>query len=423
MRANPRQAKITPLWARMPASFAYGFQAAPLGVAVTMTCLMLVMHSLPFKLVLAIISFFILYKYSFSILEYSAEGRKKAPPASYEVLATGLEVPLKALGILIFFIFCIYQFTKFGSQAIFYGSTLLAIAIIPASFMILATTQSFIAAINPAKIFNIIIQAKGSYLILMGLLYMLAMAQDNVAGLITETSSGLIVSFLVGFAGFYFTFIAFHMMGYLLYQFHQEIGASDNDMQVQVEAVDDEAQRSMVVSELYEKLMAQGETKAALTEFRSVITDIPDDLSLRRRYHNQALAEGFYQEMLTHGSGYISLLLEQGNATSATDVYLDCIAHADLKGYLKETEYLPIIETLRSKGKYQDAIKLVGLFGTQHPQSDLAPHVYLTAAKLLCEDLNKVDRAKNMLNVALKIFPNHELVPQLQRYQGILNSL
>lgn len=409
---------IPPLWSRMPASFAYGFKPVPLILALIMSVAIYFAGIPLFGIFIVITSLVLPYKYSFSILEYTAEGILDPPQASYEVLGEQYEVPFKQLGIFILFSIVLYavgNFAGYFTSLLFFYTGLI---LIPASIMVMGLTHSFTAAINPIKLINMIFRTGWSYLILVGLLFMLGIAESNLQYFMFDNYAGMILPFLIRFISIYFTFVAFHMMGYLLYQFHKEIGDSDASLKV----IEIEDQNSGV-SDLFDSLMSQGKTEAAIMEFQSVVSQCPEDMELRRRYHNFLLTEGFPDQLLMHAQNYISRLLSIGEASAATDVFLDCEEQGKSCALLKDSDYFSIIKNLRARGKTNEALKLVSIFGKSFPNSALAPQLFLLTAQMLSEDMNQDARAKNILDVMLKKYPQHELIATIKEYRNLLDKL
>ncbi len=409
---------IPPLWSRMPAAFAYGFKPVPLILALIMSVAIYFAGIPLFGIFILIASLVLPYKYSFSILEYTAEGILDPPRASYEILANQYEVPFKQLGIFILFIIILYVVDNIAGHLVATLFFYAGLVLIPASIMVMGLTHSFAAAMNPAKLINMVFRTGWSYLILVGLLFMLGMAESNLQYFVFDNYAGMVLPFIIRFISIYFTFVAFHIMGYLLYQFHKEIGDSDASLKV----IETEHQNSGI-SDLFDSLMNEGKTEAALMEFQSVVNQYPEDMDLRRRYHNLMLTEGSSNQLVLHAQRYISRLLNTGDASTATDVFLDCIEQGKSCELSKDRDYLAIVKNLRIKGKTTEALKLVGTFGKRSPNSPLAPQLFFLAAQILSEDMHQDGRAKNILDVTLKKYPQHELVAKIQEYRSILDKL
>ncbi|MEN8131832.1 MAG: hypothetical protein ABFS45_16930 [Pseudomonadota bacterium] len=410
---------IQPIWNRIPQFFTYGLKFSPLCLTGIAASLSLVPDIPVIGLILLVVSLALPYKYCFTALEYTAEGDLNPPELSYKVLFEQYEIPFKQLCVFILFGIIIFQVARFAGEipalVLFYSG----IFLLPASVMVMGMTHDFLSAINPVLMTKMVRRIGWSYLALLGFLFMLTIAEANLQGFVYQQTSGKTLIFLLRAVSIYFSIVMFHMMGYLLFQFHEELGESAPRQESAKGSEEDEG----IVSELFEKFMAEGNTVAALAELESEVADSPDNAVLHRRFHTMLMMHGEPKQIIRHGKKYISLLISSGNSYDGADVYLDCIGKVLACPLEQQKDYLPLMKVLREKGRRQEALGLVKEFSERYPESDYLPQISMLSAQILCEDLGHDDEAKKVLDQILKTHPRHELATSVKEYRNMIANL
>jgi tetratricopeptide (TPR) repeat protein len=357
-----------------------------------------------------------LFKYAFVVLEDSANGEPEPPRLSWDVLGGEYELLVKYLGMWLLFILVLVsaagRLGEWLSMALLY----LGMALLPAVTMVLVQSRRFFVAINPVVIVAMIGRIGWSYLVLLVFWSLLAAGQDWVlsgVGSLTNTYVLLLVFFAVAT---WFTVINFHMMGYILLQAHERLGAD-----TPVALRPDEAQQRLSV---FDDFMQQGKTDAAIAELESLLKETPRDLGLHRRMHNLLLASQKADQLASHTSRVLPFLLETRQADVAAGFYIDCVSLSDDCAPRRADCYGRLAEALRYRGDSRRAALLVNVFNRQFAADEPSkPQFYLDIAHILAEDLNQLDQARRLLEVVAKTFPADPLLPELQAYMATLRAL
>ncbi|MCC5858327.1 MAG: hypothetical protein JJT90_09245 [Ectothiorhodospiraceae bacterium] len=215
----------------------------------------------------------------------------------------------------------------------------------------------------------------------------------------TATASGL-VDFLLParanpylnysgmiFVGNYFTLMAFYLLGYVVYQYHEPLGHP-------VYLPEDDAEQELA---LFEALMENGKHQAALTELRGLLDRNPDRRDLKERLVRLARLTGDSETLMLEGPEAMAALVRGGRVRDATDLYLDCLA-AD-PGFRPQAPELHdvIAAELRKCGLLREALSLLNGFHQRFPGNPLVPRAYLLAARIFLDDAGKPEQARKLL--------------------------
>jgi tetratricopeptide (TPR) repeat protein len=409
---NPNN--IKPLWHRFPSAFLYGLRPYPILFAIVFSCIEYILEP---GIALTILLYAILFKYSFEVMRRSSEGVLAPPPLNYSVLVDEYDLPVKMFLIMVFFGMLVYSVSS--SVGVIAGLLLLFFGLFayPASLMVLASTESILSALNPLLLIAMIMRIRWPYLILTGLLMLLSQAETNLAGLLSSTDPNPLASLLISITIVYFQIINFHMMGYVLHQSMDKLDGGTSNRRVTNRNSDSRLS-------LYKEFMDQGKVQAALGELNSLIREHPEDMELHKRMHNLMLMEQENEAAGQHAArDYIPKLLEQGKDFQAAEVFVQCkMRNIGIK-MRSSIQVLQLAEALRGIGKGKQAVQLINGFHKSFPDSSEIVDAYILGAKIFCEDLDRDDLAKKLLEYVLKQHPSHPRVNEASQYLDHVLSL
>jgi len=307
------------------------------------------------------------------------------------------------------------QINSFTSFIIVSNIILFYMLVLPASVMTLAYTHSFFSAINPFTLTRLIGRIGWSY----GILYVFLLFLNGGASaayyfLVGDSPDASI--FLALFFQIYFAWVMYAMMGYVLYQYHEEIG-----YEVSEEAI--EQDEDLTILARFHHLVETGNYTAAQNELRDIVLQDPDNLDLRMKFHKIVKMAGDNKQLATHGTGLIKRLLEKRKWVDAVNVYLDCVkVEPEFKPEI-DIHYLPLAEEMRRMRLYKQAIKLSNGFHQRYPKSEQIPYLYLLVAKIFIEDLSLDEKAKPILSLLQQKYSGHEIAAEVQRYNTFLTRV
>ena len=229
---------IKPFWARLREFFLYPLHFAPLTVLLLLSLIAFLLVQvpgwgyrmdflfwrIPRNLLYALPFVFVFLKYAQSVLEATAHGHLKPKPLSGEQLTENGMIVIKMLMLLL-----VFNLLEFTALDLFdrVGKNIMGFVLAfatPAAIMVLAMEDSLFSALNPSTVGSVILRIGTPYIILFVLFYLLQIARDTMIGLLAGMLNPSLGATIFVFVSMYFYLIMFNMMGYLLYQHHEELG-------------------------------------------------------------------------------------------------------------------------------------------------------------------------------------------------------
>ncbi|WP_457670374.1 tetratricopeptide repeat protein [Thiolapillus sp.] len=406
-RANGKtdimKGKPIPIWQNFPGVFRYGFRPQPLLLIAGMSVLLYLSSGGILSWATSVILDAMLFKYAFVVLQQTARGNMDPPPLNLEVLAGDYDLPLKFYALILAFNILVGSDMPLAALVAF-----VALAAFPASIMVLALNESIVDAFNPVLLWRLIIRVGWSYLALIGLLFILQIAESNAVGLLAGGVHWIFYHLVTG----YFAILTFHVMGYILYQNYAHVG----------QPVDEEEDAADARLAHFESMMALGNKEAAIAELQQLIVEYPDDLGIHRRLHQLCLLERKGKDLFRHARSYMPLLLREGRDAQAAELYQDCRALGENCAPDDAEGCYRLGRALRGAGKYREVIDLLNGLHKRFPRSDFVPHAYFLMARTLSESLNKDDLAVKALRFIVDNYAGHPVLPDVKAYLAVLQT-
>ncbi len=415
---------IKPFWLRLGQFFLFPMHPGPLMLILVFSLLTFLLYLTPIAFILMIPLGFMFLKYCHVVLEDTAHGHITPRPISMETLAGDIVMPFKLIGLVI-----AYQLLIFGALDLFdrpgyYLASIFASLALPASIAVLSIEHSFINAFNPVLILTTIQRIGLPYFIMFALLYFLQVAQSSIlgflAGIVEPPLSFIVFYFIL----MYFLIIVFNMLGYILYQYHEELG-----FEIDVEAHEHEenvaADPVTVSPELrtVEILIQEGKTDEAVTQLQNVARNSPSDLEARNRLLKLLRLTGDMARHRSQGQDYISYLFHENKTGQAADIYQECYEYDKTFRPAKAVERLELARFLRQNARHRLVLAVLNNLHVDFPTYDGVPQAYLIVAQLLCEQFNEDEKARKVLEFVITNYPTSPAIVEVKEYQGIVKGL
>lgn len=422
---------ITPFWHRIPAMFAYPLRMGPLVTMISLSAATFLGIFPLYGWFLYLIPWFFFYRYAYEILQNTADGRMEPPEAPINQAGGGLVWKQLAMFVIVGLVLAGIGRLAGGAMVIF--AALFFLVGLPAAIMRLAVTESLTDSINPVAWIRIMAGTGWGYLIMLAFLFLLSAGSALVGARLTSSGISPYLALPVGsFVQMYFTLIMFHLIGYVLYQYHENLGyelpesvqeslapapqATGNGKRVQQEAetptqvrvriLMQEGQPEKAVDVLAEKLRTEGGEVAEHNQFRKLLAMTRDrDLQLR------------------HGRHFIGVLLDRGMAARAAEVAGECLAiDADFEPEAPE-QVRKLAQAAEENRNPRLALKLTNGFGKRYPGHSDIPANYFLAARVLSEQLDRDEQAQGILKQVLSKYEDDALAPEMRRYLDVLGRV
>jgi hypothetical protein len=407
-------AKITPFWNRIPSFFLYGLRPNALILVGVLFAASYVFGGPLINLVYYVV----IIKYASVALQHTVEGHLSPPALSVEVINENFELPFKLFIVYLCYFYAFSHILGVIPSLLAIPLLVVAILLLPAVVISLVVTEEIGHALNPLNWMKIAFSIGWPYLIMFLFLMLFGLVKAEVfATFGSRISLNLMIPFWLAVDA-YFTFVMFHLMGYVAMQYHEELGGETPDGLSSGAQDEDE-----FASPRLQRFIDEGNITAAMGELSSLIQDNPQDLELRRRLYVFLLSNGESERLQRYAPHYFGMLMEQKRYDDAATVYHDSLERGDAFTPETASHYLAIMQVLRRRRMCKQAILLAQGFHKRFPGDPHTPAVYLEMAKILSEDLQRDELAKNTLAFLLKGFPEDVLIPEVKQYLGILSNL
>jgi hypothetical protein len=411
---------IEPFWQRLPRISLYPLQGASLATIVVLSAARVV-SLLPgfLGLILNLLITVALYKFAAEVLWRTANGKMTPPEivgsdSNLGWLQVQVQIVLWLLIILSIFIL---------------GPALGTIAVIfialgaPGAMMSAAIEQSLGRAINPATWIAMMTRLGWPYFVVALLCGVFMLSEANAQAFVVPHLPALLAVIVFYAISHYVTIATFHLMGYLVYQYHDELG-------FEVEAAPELPRRPGVGADADQQLLDEAEalvredrTVDAEALLREQINTRGGSPALHQRYRKLLGLRGDVDALRRHTNEYLNVLIAQDDLRRAVELVRDM---QEREPAYKPTspEYVGrIAKRAADTGQSQVALRLLSGFHKAYPKHKEIPANYLLAARLLAEKMNREDQAKVLLQQVREQFPQHALIPEVEAYLRFLEGL
>lgn len=370
---------MTAFWRRMPQFFRFPAYRSPLARNLVLSLAIAGAVALRSPLATSLVALaaaIYLAHYGFIVIERVAQGYlhpdqfpalKAAGPWRTLKLAAILAAAFVAIGLVI-------EITGDGLL------TLLAYAavalLLPASVMTLAVTGRLRRAIDPRRVFALAQRIGPPYLVLFLFLLLLMGGSQQAFELVAPAlgDSLWLLALVSTFVGNYFFLIMCALMGYVLYQYSGALGLKVvGPGEEEAEGPPADAERELG------RLIAAGDSGAAVAWLERALRDDPDDVSAHERLHKLLLALDKPERAAAQLDRYLELLLrvDPGRAQAVARAALERDA-----GWLPSSAVTVALARAAAEARQFDLVlDLTRDFEARHPHDEAAPTVTLLRAE------------------------------------------
>lgn len=311
---------IPPFWQRLRSIAAYPFQGAALVTIVVLVLAMAVLAWAPLLgLIFVLICWLAAYKYAFEILQETAHGKLEPPE---RVLQIEGSMVLQYIGLqIILFLLPILVMARLPALGV--ALFVLAVIVQPVATMVLAMSGSLINALAPGRWLAVIARIGWPYLAVVGLLLVIQVSAANAGEALSRVLPAIIAGPLVNAFALWGLFATFHLMGYLIFQYHEELGFEPDTATGAPGALRNRDQ------ELLDRAGSEvqaGQPEAALALLREDIREravTPEVHELYRRLLRQSGAAK--ADLIEHGRLFMHLLLMEKQERRALGLARECL--------------------------------------------------------------------------------------------------
>ena len=407
-----------PFWQMLPHFFRYPLHLNSLFVIIGLALGSLLLGKGLLTLFLALFGMAVIIKYSFAIIETRGSGKTK-PPGLGEVLGGDKEhlflkqmAVLFLLGVAVGFAYRVGEFVGM----LVGGFITLAM---PASIMLLAVEKSVTRALNPFALLSLMFAVGWPYILLWLCVQIISAGPYYSFGfLLTALPETLVIPMLIAIS-VYFTFVLYAMLGYVLFEYQQELGfestASDDEL-------DERAfEKAKALGEA-SVLIKEGEYDRARASLRKALDIVRDDIELHQHYHKLLMLLDDDTALANHAEFFIDLAQRNNALSKGVPVLLD--VQTRVAGFqLKDIKLaLQLARLLQLQGQHKAVVRLFHNLHKTKANDPNLPAAYLLVAKIFFEFLASDAKANALASFVVKNYPNCVQRDQFLELQAAINK-
>ena len=382
---------ITPFWRRLSESFKYPMNTDSLMLIFGAAVLFTLTSYLPFSLIFQLLILGGLIKYSFTCLENTAKGELTAPDIT-QAYGSGFKLVLQVifLNIAVFLVIgAAYEYL--GSMI---GSMIAVILIagLPAMTINFALTENIFDALNPLSMFRLMSSIGLPYGLILAFILIMTGSVGVINQFLMSDDISLISIILQSSVSNYYMVVIFHIMGYMIYQYQEELG-----FETQLPGNFLEKRKSVVENGLthIDILIKEGRYDEAVNIFKNLSESYPDDENLIQNFFELLLATRDKETIHSISEKYFNSLINKGIDDKVSIAFQRISSVIDGFKPLTAEQRYQVAKIFHNKGNYKQSVFLINGIHKDFPK-----HSILGTAFVLMAD--SLDNMPNMQSQAQK---------------------
>ena len=416
MRYLGAATEVVPFWNRIGAFFRYPFNTDPLAVIAICTLVPLLLSNNLVGLIVTLVLLLALLKYTYAVIRHTAEGHMKPPPLSVAFTGSGFDIVILQLLVFILMGALVSSAAMLGGPVLMLVAFALVILALPASVMVLAMEHSVVAAVNPMNLAVLISRIGSPYFLLYGYLILLSIASGAAQEFAYNHFAPQMANILAGFLNSTFTLMLFHMLGYLLFQYQEELGfASDHQDEESVAEMQGRDRTHRFDADI-DMNLKDGNYDRVQTMLKDSLKRDPSNAHRLAQMHALLVARNDQQELYRYHPRLLTMLADRNDGDGMASL-LATLEKVE-PGFRLDNPELAVqcAKTLYHRGQFKPALRLLQDFHKRFPDSEYLPPAYLTVAQALANGLGQWEKATAFLTFIKKRCVNHPLHEQIDVY-------
>ncbi|MBE5314768.1 MAG: hypothetical protein H4O13_05120 [Xanthomonadales bacterium] len=411
-RPSPRSSSIPPFWLNLRSISTYPFRGDALFTLLLLSAAEL-LTGLP------VLGFFInlflllwAYKYAFSVLRDTAHGRMESQVG---VLESPDSVVFKFVALNILMLLMLLPLAyAFGAVGAGLGLIVITFAQ-PAATMALAMDESLANALNPSTWFALIGRIGLPYGLLWLLLLVFQASAANAADWLDAWLPGIVATVLAQALFLWGLFGTFHLMGYLIYQYHERLGFEPDG---HVHAAEVPRNRESELVAAASARVREGDSAGALAVLREEMRERALSLEAHELYRRLLRAEGDAAELARHARQYLYLLMVEKQDRKALALARECLDADSAFAPMEGADGLRLAERAEQLSQHKLAADILIGTARSHAREAVGTEAALRAARALRERYGRDDLAQQLLTFVHGQTKNEERRAQLAAALG-----
>ncbi|MEJ2044698.1 MAG: hypothetical protein P8X74_06390 [Reinekea sp.] len=345
--------------------------------------------------------------YSFLCLKATAEG-ELTPPDLSDAISGSISIIPRLLVMYFLLGWGVFTLGKVSPILAMLAMMILFIGM-PAIMMAFALSNSVFAAINPITFIGIMISIGVPYLVLVMFLFIMVSSVSLLHSIIGDNLL-VLSAILQSSVSYYYAMVAFHLMGYLLFQYQEKLGVASGNTDERLLEMASPAAVAMAHANIKLK---EGDYKRTVELLQNAVTTEPQNAQLWQRYFEVLFRLGDKSALQKMADRYLNHLYElaQNDRLLSDFKRLRTLLPAYLPGYPHlryqlATEY-------HVAGDPKTTVQLINGLHKQFPAFEQLVSAYSLMSQALAEMPGmaaQTAKCRQLIATLKKIHPNQESV-------------
>jgi len=416
MRYLGAATEVVPFWQRLGAFFRYPFHTDPLIVVSIFTLVPVIAPANLIGIVIWLVLALALFKYTYAVINHTAEGHLKPPPVSVAFTGSGFDIVILQLLVFVLMGGLVTAAAMLGGPILMLLALAFVILALPASIMVLAMERSVGAAVNPMNLAVLISRIGSPYFLLYGYLILLTLASGAAQDFAVSHFPVWAARPLAGFLNSTFTLILFHMLGYLLFQYQEELGFA-SDIQDEAAGQDThQRDRTARFDADIDMNLKDGNYDRVQSMLKEALKRDRDNALRIGQLYQLLTARNDTAELYRYHPRILGWLADRNDGESIAAL-LNTLQQAE-PGLKVEDPELSVrcARSLYNRGQFKPALRLLQDFHKRFPDSEQLAPAYLLVAQTLANGLSQWEKATAFLTFIQKRCASHPLQEQIATY-------
>jgi hypothetical protein len=215
--------------------------------------------------------------------------------------------------------------------------------------------------------------------------------------------------------------MTFHLMGYLIYQYHDAVGFEPEAPQVLRPLAKPDPDQELLDEAA--ALVRDGDPERATALLRGHLHSRGGTPAVHTQYRKLLALANDRDALLHHGHEYLNVLMAQGKDRLALGLVRECKALDPAFNPTDAGQVTQLAKLAAQGGEARLALSLLSGFHNRFPKSPDIPQNYLLAAILLHERMNQDEQAHALLTDLKGNYPDHPLMADIDARLALIERM
>ncbi len=407
---------VPPFWRALGEIHRYPLNSVTLTVLASLAAVTGILTLFPMGYFFALTLNLLLFAYAAMIMEHTAHGNLKHPQVFLLFESSGKAIIFRQFVLVVAMALAATWMGRHFGRTAFFVCVQTFTFLFPAGIMAAVIEDSLLACLNPRRLLAIIRAIGWPYLLLLLFLYLLQIGNATLTQWVGGASVATLLLQVV--IGGYFLIVIYHLLGYVIYQYHDKLGfAAHQGGNLRTHNTGHIAQSWSNMLNKARVLIMEGRPDEGKAVAKEAALAFPTNLQVQAFIYDLLRKSGSDEERLQIGIPYLNVLLYQNQLNKAAEVYAT-ISRIDKEIKPADGDKVALLAAvLHQAGRNREALRLISDFHAYYPDhSDIAKN-YFYAVDILIKMKQSPEIIKSILDFLADNLPDPQIQERVKHYR------